>query len=79
VRSIEDVLRIKKRKLDELQREINTLEAAALIMDAEVEPAQPLQTALERAADAMEPRGIPNIPNVAANPMATQPPPKRWP
>ena len=68
MRSIEDVLRIKKRKLDELQREINTLEAAAVIMDKE--------------ADAFEPRGIPNI---LANPMATQPPPKdkeevkRWP
>ena len=66
MRSIEDVLRIKKRKLDELQQEINTLQAATVIMDKE--------------ADVFEPRGIPNT---AANPMATQPPPKeevkRWP
>jgi len=81
LRSIEEVLRIKKRKLDDLQRDITTLEAAAAIMDSETVPGEPVFVSAPGISDSSEPRGIPNL---SANPMATQPPPrreeaKRWP
>jgi hypothetical protein len=90
VRSIEEVLRTKTRKKDELDAQIKILEAAAQIMEAE-EPLSGTDALFRPARSNGEPAGISasieprGIPNTQANPMATQPPPeekrevRRWP
>ena len=72
------MIRRKKRQQEEISRDIATLEAAAIILQAE-EP----QAEAPGITESFEARGIPNL---RANPMATQPPPKerdeqpkRWP
>jgi hypothetical protein len=76
LRSIEDVLATKKLELAEVSSQIATLEAALRIVNAESNGKLPMAVSPGVPAEVVEPRGIPNI---AANPMATQPPPKRWP
>lgn len=45
MRSIEDVIRIKQRQLEQVQRDIDTLKTAAVIMANESEPPLPVATA----------------------------------
>jgi hypothetical protein len=84
VRSIEEVLRTKTRQKDKLDAEIKILEAAEQIMQAD-EPlggvdalfrSSPANGEPAGISESSEPRGIPNT---QANPLATQPPVRRWP